>query len=207
MAKQAATATAQTKATATAEANPYGGTLALSDTLQGNQWNEISDNSGGCAFIGGAYHVSENVSGLVRSCGSNQVDFKDFAFQVSVMIVKGDGGGINFRWDLAKGTGYEFAYGQDGTYVVRRYDNSTGAQAVVYYTPSAAINKGLGNANTLVVVVKGSKMSFYANGQLLTGASDSTYSHGGIGFIANDGSATGGHPTDVAYSNAKVWTL
>ena len=35
---------------------------------------------------------------------------------------------------------------------------------------------------------------------------DSTYSHGGIALVANPYS-TGGHLTEVAYSNVKVWKL
>ncbi len=202
-------ATAYATTTATAEANPYGGTLVLSDPLsdnsKGNQWDETSDNSGSsCAFIGGAYHVSETESGFVNDCGSEKLDFEDFAFQVKMKFVKGYGGGISFRMDSTKVKNYEFSISQNNIYIVKRYDDRTGyARALVGYASSIAINKGLGSTNTLAVVVKGSNMSFYVNNQLLANASDSTYSHGGIGFFANNA----GTPTEVAFSNAKVWTL
>jgi len=46
----------------------------------------------------------------------------------------------------------------------------------------------------------------YVNHQLIDKVTDSTYTSGRIGFDA-DTLATNGHPTEVVFSNAKVWTL
>ncbi len=56
------------------------------------------------------------------------------------------------------------------------------------------------------VVVEGPKTSVYVNHQQVTSVSDSTYSHRKIGVEANP-FVTGGHQTEVTYSNVKVWTL
>jgi hypothetical protein len=47
-------------------------------------------------------------------------------------------------------------------------------------------------------------MTVYLNHQQLINVSDSTYSHGRFGLMANT-YVNGGSPTEVAYSNLKVW--
>ncbi len=71
---------------------------------------------------------------------------------------------------------------------------------------SLAINQRLNESNLVAVVAQGTNIRVYVNHQLLASVSDSTYSHGQIGVEA-DPSGSNGHPTEVVYTNAKVWTL
>jgi len=57
--------------------------------------------------------------------------------------------------------------------------------------------------NLIAVVAKGNSITLYVNGQNIGSVSDSTYSQGEIGVAADDVS----NPTEVVFSNAKVWTF
>ena len=76
------------------------GTPVLSDPLRdnnnGNLWSEGSDNISGCTFTGGAYLVSESTNGSTENCRGGP-NFSNFAYQVQMRIIKGDGGGVSFR--------------------------------------------------------------------------------------------------------------
>jgi hypothetical protein len=118
-------------------------------------------------------------------------------------IVKGDAGGISFRFDTdyTKGNFYVFSIRQDGQYALDLYKN------YVPVTPlrsgsSSAINTGLSQSNLLAVVATGSTMDLYVNHQRIDGVSDSNYSQGEIGVFAID--LTG--PTEVVFRDAKVWS-
>jgi hypothetical protein len=56
------------------------------------------------------------------------------------------------------------------------------------------------------VVAKGNSFTLYVNHQPIDTITDSTYSHGHIGLIAIV-YGKGGQPTEVEFSNVKVWTL
>jgi transcriptional regulator with XRE-family HTH domain len=69
---------------------------------------------------------------------------------------------------------------------------------------SLAIHTGLGKPNTIAVEASGSRMIFYVNWQQIDQEQDSNPTSGGIGLIADPHYHS---PTDVAFSNARVWTL
>ena len=185
---------------------PYG-TLALDDPLSDNshgyEWNEgPGDSFGTCAFTGGAYHVN-----VLQRPGKGCVastNFSDFAYQVQMTIVKGDGGDILFR-DDAKGNGYYFFIGQDGTYGFGIYNNCNGNNcklSALRNGSSPAINTGLIQTNLVAVIAKGSTIDLYVNHQKIDSVSDSSYSQGQIGVAASDVNS----PTEVVFRDAKVWT-
>ncbi len=68
---------------------------------------------------------------------------------------------------------------------------------------SPAIKQGLNQTNLIAVVAQGTNIALYINHQLLGNVTDSTYSHGPVGLFA----VVYTQPTEVAFSNAKVWTL
>jgi eukaryotic-like serine/threonine-protein kinase len=184
---------------------PYG-TLALDDPLsdnsQGHSWSEGGDASGTCDFTGGAYHVKAIQPNTGKGCVAN-TNFSDFAYQVQMTIVKGDAADIIFR-DDTKGNGYYFYINQDGQYEFGIY-NCTGNNCksnVLRNGPSPAINTGLNQTNLVAVVASGSTIDLYVNNQKIDSYSDSTYSQGQIGVVAYDVNS----PTEVMFSNAKVWT-
>ena len=216
LARANATATAGINAHATATAstiaanpNPYppgGGTLALLDPLSDNSrgfgWSENSTN---CAFTGGAYHVIAPNVHLFAYCAARATNFVNFAYEVQMKIIKGDVGGIIFRANSTNNNFYLFYVSQAGSYQLFLCPGNTCRQLVAS-TPSAAINKGPNATNLVAVVATGTSITLYVNKQQVTSVNDTTFSHGQIGVVASP-FATAGHPTEVVYSNARVWTL
>jgi len=204
-----ATATTQAAyATATATANPYGGTLALSDSLSDNshgyEWPVVNDQFGTCQFLGGAYHVSTTISSGGHWCDASP-DFSNFAFEVQMTILKGDTGGIIFRDDNALNTRYVFSVGQNGKCELSIAQGTPNTKILVQPVLSPAVHQGLGKTNTIAVVAQGNTITLHVNHQQIVSVTDSTSSHGLIGLVVSS-YAPGGYPTEVAYSNARVWT-
>jgi eukaryotic-like serine/threonine-protein kinase len=188
--------------------NPYPafGTLALDDPLSDNShgynWAMGVESARSCVFTGGAYHVNALQNYITPYCWASP-NFSNFVYQVQLMIVKGDGGGIIFRVDndYTKGDFYLFGIGQNGQYGLYIYKNYTSV-STLSSGPSTAINTGLNQSNLLTVVANGSNIDLYVNNHQIDGVSDSTYSQGHIGVFAGDLNG----PTEVVFSNAKVWT-
>ncbi len=201
--------------TSTPQQNPYPPytTLALDDPMSDNSygysWDEGSDSLGTCAFTAGAYHVNaiqpNKGKGCVAGSDSPPSTFSDFAYEVQMTIIKGDGGGILIR-DDKKGNGYYFFITQDGNYGFATYNNCPGNNCNVTLLRNtsnlSAIHTGLNQSNLVAVVAQGSTIELYVNNQGIDSVSDSNYSQGHIGVAASDMN----NPTEVVFSNTKVWT-
>jgi hypothetical protein len=91
---------------------------------------------------------------------------------------------------------------------VRKYVNGRYSDAQQLYGDyqSSAVHTGQGQQNKIAVVASGSGMTFYVNEQQIAQVQDSSYTSGGLALVAalNDNND---HATDVAYSNARLWTL
>ncbi len=184
------------------------GTPALSDPLSdnsnGNGWSEGTGSNYACVFAGGAYHASDSQKNNFLYCDAPSTDFRDFAYQVQMKIIKGDAGGVIFRANATNNTDYVFSVGQDGSYELFVCPpKATKCNSALLSGSSGAINQGLNQTNVVAVVVKGNTITLYVNQQKIDSVTDNTFSHGQIGVIAYD--ITG--PTEVVYNNAKVWTL
>jgi eukaryotic-like serine/threonine-protein kinase len=207
------TATAHVNATATATAaveDPYthSGTLTLADPLSDNGKGHGWDVNSNCAFIDGAYHVRAPNPSFSDYCIARSTDFSNLVFEAQMKIIKGDQGGIDFRvtsTTYPNDQYYDFYIGQDGSYELDINISSNSIKSLAQGT-SSAINQGLNQTNLVTVVAQGSLIKLYVNHQLITSVTDSTYTHGQIGFDA-DPFGNSGHPTEVAYSNVRVWTL
>ncbi len=127
-------------------------------------------------------------------------NFSDSAFQVQMTIVQGDAGGIGFRSDSTKGKGYLFVISQDGKYGLYVFTNAS--PFLIRSGSNTAINTGLNQSNIVAVVANGSTIDLYVNNQKIESVNDSTYSQGQIGVSAVELN----NPTEVVFSNAKVWT-
>ena len=211
----ATTATAQAQASATAQViaanpNPYTpglGKLALidplSDNSKGYKWDTGAQADGTCAFSGGSYHSSTPKTNFYYVCSAGVPDFSNFAFEVQAKILKGDCSGMVFRADTNTGKLYFFEVCQDGSYSLSRYLDFTGKNVKdLAGGSSAAITTGLNQTNTIAIVAQGSTLTIYVNKQKISSVNDSTFTHGQIGMFAD----ASNHPTEVAFSNAKVWT-
>lgn len=211
-----ATATANAYTTATAQASataairsanpnpypPYGGTLALydplSDNSQGNGWDE----GGNCTFTGSAYHDSESQIGYANQCIAQSTSFSNFVYEAQMMIISGDCGALIFRADGSNGKYYYFRICEDGTYDLIRYDGFNSTGHILQSDSSSAITTGLNQSNGIAVVAIGNNIDLYVNHQKIASVSDSTYSQGQIGVAADCSS----NPTEVVFSNVRVWT-
>jgi eukaryotic-like serine/threonine-protein kinase len=187
--------------------NPYPpfGTLVLNDPLsdnsQGYAWYSYSTNKdgGACQFTGGAYHVSQSNAQYINFCNASNTNFSNFAFEVQMRIIQGDCGGVIFRFQTPNnGTFYHFDVCQDGRYAL--YNSYT--ITLIQPHSSSAIHTGLNQSNLIAVVANGSTLDLYVNSQKIDSVSDSAHSQGQIGVAAT----VVNNPTEVVFSNAKVWT-
>ncbi len=210
-------ATTPVNATATfiaANPNPYPphrGKLVLYDPLSSNSnvsnWLVPSpDPYGACEFTGGAYHISQSRLNYYFFCNAQATDFSNFVYQVQMTIVKGDTGGIVFRIDNTSSKFYYFHISRDGSYGLDLYmDNLRKDRIPLKSGSSSAINPNLYQTNLIAVVAIDNNFDLYVNNTRIASVTDnnSTYSHGQIGVIAD----AVNNPTEVVFSNAKVWTL
>jgi eukaryotic-like serine/threonine-protein kinase len=208
------TATVQAaQATAIATANPEGiydrvtsGNPVLNDPLNSDnagQWPKYTSEDGSCSFSSGAYHVSTPRQNFANWCKSLSTNYSNFAYQVQMKVIEGDGGGIIFRV-VASLKGYEFYLDRDGTYTLTlRKGSHSGDVQTLRTKPSSLIKTGLNETNLITVVANGSAIYLYVNRQYLTSLSESSYSSGQIGMLAESDQS----PTEVAFNNAQVWNI
>jgi len=209
-----ATGTAQVQATTTALQSIYTQVTSSNPTLNdplsgqdGNNWDVVSTSGqGSCKFSGNAYHAGEQQSGTFYACFAETPTFSNLAFQVQMTILQGDYGGIIFRADSANSKYYYFRIGKDGAYDLTISTDTSFAHDRLLKSGNASsiIKTGLNQTNLVTVVAKGSDLYLFVNQQYLDKVSDSTYKSGQIGIFGGDFAST---TADVAFTNAKVWTI
>jgi hypothetical protein len=213
-ATSAARAQATINAQATVNAGPQAlyiqatsGNPVLNDPLRAQDqynWDVRLSGGEGCTFTGGSYHTLEPSSNTFYACFAGKTRFSNLTFQVQMTILKGDAGGILFRADSSKFKFYYFRISQDGSYQLYLSVDTTGNNDKILASgPTSAIKTGLNQPNLLTVVANGQKLYLYVNKQFITSISDSNYTSGEIGVIADNDT----HPTETAFSNAQVWNL
>ncbi len=181
--------------------SPFSGKLALNDPLSDNSkgygWQETSDPAGGsCQFKGNAYHV---VSQQYYVPCHETLQASNFTLEVDMQILRGNCGGLSLRDTTSTAHAYNFEVCQDGSYRLNRFDNFQN-ELVVASGFSGDIVRGLGQTNVVAVVANGSTFDLYVNHQKINTVNDSSYSQGlfGVAAFLN---------TEVAYTNARMWTL
>src|SRR6266700_146111 len=200
------TITTPANATTPALQNPYpsfSGTLVLNDPLnnnsQGDSWDE---GTGTCQFSARGYLITETHQTRFQYCTARTTDFSDFAYQVQMVITKGDYGGIIFRANATTGQYYYLRIGQDGSYYLLVYvDNQASHARILTSGLTPSIHMGLNQSNLVAVVARNSTIDLYVNKQYITTVNDHSYSHGQIAVVAEDE----GNLTLVLFSNARVW--
>ena len=194
-------------------ANPYthSGKLALNDPLKdnsnGNFWDEGYNSGGSCIFESGSYRISTNVNNSYHFCTSDS-NFSNFVYEVNMTILQGDEGSLVFDFNSSSDSFYYFGINIDGTYELNIYQNNSLAKQFTQGTLSnlsalSNINTGIGQQHLLAVVANNSTITVFVDHQPITSVKDSTLSQGQIGVAADDN----GNATEVAFSNARVWTL
>ncbi|GAC1350087.1 MAG: hypothetical protein NVSMB27_29280 [Ktedonobacteraceae bacterium] len=176
---------------------------SLSDNSGNNNWDETSGSvDGACVFTGGDYHALEARQGYFQPCLAEATNFRNFVYQVTMIIDSGRQGGIIFRANSTQGSFYFFRIGIDGTYALDLY-KSGNQEITLIHGFSSAITTGLTQTNQLAVIANAGNLYLYANQQFLTSVSDSSLSSGKIGVVALDLR----NPSEVEYSNAQVWNI
>ena len=118
-------------------------------------------------------------------------------------INQGDCGGLVIRGDDSTGKEYVFDVCNDGTYCFYKYKSNSGSDSITLTSGnSPAIEQGTGQSNTIAVVANGSNFDLYVNDQKIASASDSGYSQGDVGLVANAVS----NATIVTFQDARLWT-
>jgi DnaJ-like protein len=212
-AQASATSAAQVQATAQAYQSIYtqatSGTPVLNDSMSNPTLNPLWDitlgstANGACAFTGGSYHATIPKTGYFEPCYAESTNYSKFAFQIDMTITQGDFGGVLLRANATHSAYYLFRVGVDGSFDLYNYADAAGSQATQLLTGSSQAMKGLNQNNEITVVAQGAQMYFFLNRQYLGSTNDNTYTAGQIGVLAESAK----NPTDVAFSNAKVWTL
>ncbi|MFL5694563.1 MAG: protein kinase domain-containing protein [Ktedonobacteraceae bacterium] len=209
-----AQATAHAQATAFAQATarviaanpdpypPKTGKIALIDPLNGNSSDANWSTRAGCGFGGGGYHANESKSGIFNACFLAQPVYTNFTMQVDMTAIKGDCGGIVFRANSNDGKEYLFRVCQDNQhYYLYNCPGFNKSCQNLTSNLSLDINLGLNQNNTIAIVVNGSGIDLYINGNNVDSVTDTTYSSGNIGLVAS----TINNTTEIVYSNLKIW--
>ncbi len=172
------------------------------DNSNGYNWATARDTKGSCGFASGAYQVTA-VPNDGRICANDQPNFSNLVFEVQMMIVTGDAGGIILRRDRDSGDQYYFHISQGGTC---RFDIliKNAIAKILYFRTCPVVHTGLNQTNLIAVEAKSNMFSLYVNRQFITSVvdKDNSFSTGQIGFVAN----AQDDPTKVLFNNAKVWT-
>ena len=210
-----ATATARASATVGAQkllANPYppyGGTVALDDSLRDNskgyRWEVGSDDDGICQFSNAAYAVDTAKTAYVQYCKAvkSPGHFTSFAYQAQMSILKGDRGGLTFLVNDAQKTFYYFGIGQDGSYILDSF-NGENATILLKGDASAFVHTGLNVSNLVAVVLTGSNVDLYVNMHWIVRAGNIVASPDClIGLAAQDRT----NHTEVVFNDAMLWAL
>jgi hypothetical protein len=198
-----ATAAAQANATATAAVStyPFSANLKLDDPMTDNSkgigWR--TDNN--CKFASDGYHASEANANVYYNCTAMKTTYKDFTYQVTMNVIKGDVAGITFRGDDAGTKYYSFIFDQEGNYILFLYTQDGQKPQTLH--DGTASNFNAHQANDLGVVARGNQIKLYLNKQELTTVSDSTFSSGQVGTAVYNTSG----PVEAVFSNAKLWQL
>jgi len=175
-------------------------------------WFQRPGPNDSCTFTSQTYQVTSTGSNYYQPCIARARSFDNFAFQVQMKILSGDGGGLIFRSDRSAAHYYAFTFCssqgncggtdvKDGYYAL--YAIGYGLRLEPSHIKSPAINPQLGASNTLAVVALGSDIYLYANGQYLEYVHDTHLSGGTIGVTAYAQGST----TQVEFSHATVWQL
>jgi len=111
----------------------------------------------------------------------------DFCYQVVAQPVEGPEHlpyGLVFRYQDDQNF-YAFVVNSMGMYALYLRQNGE-YTPIIPFQPSPAIYQGA-SANLLQVIVRGTSIELYANGQLLAAVEDETFTRGKIGLYAGPG--------------------
>ncbi len=116
----------------------------------------------------------------------------------------GASAGLILYSDSSNADFYYFLLGEDASYNFGVVQSSQFQQVLRSGLNNSVIRHEPGQTNQLAVVANDANFDLYVNGQHIDSVSDGTFTSGGIGVMAYD---TTGNGVEVAFNNAKVWTM
>ena len=153
------------------------------------------------SYSAGGATLSADHLELISQCAAAYTDLNNFAVQVKMTIVHGDEGGLIFRYDSNTAHSGIFSLDTGGAFSMMITSNPFNT---LLHHPDAAIKAGLGQSNILTVIVEGQTVLLYVNDHYLGQVTNANIPrNGGIGLMAYDVA----DPTDVLFSNLRVWKL
>lgn len=182
----------------------YREVTAQSPVLDVSFMDESAENwtsNRGCVFKEDGYHVREYTRTLTQECLTHRSYQGDFAFQVEMAILDGNGGGLIIHSIDARYS-YHFAIDRDGSYSLTIGSMPASGDDVAS-TESSAIGTGVQQKNILTVISRRERLSFYINGTYVDQIRDYRPLSGDIGMFATryqDGPAV-----ELLCRNAKMW--
>ncbi|HKG59533.1 MAG TPA: hypothetical protein VKB05_07125 [Pyrinomonadaceae bacterium] len=168
---------------------------SLVDDFSQEKWRIGSSDYGRFSYDGGEYHMSGKAGMyVVVYAPSDEYSTENATVKVTARSVNGDvpasGFGLMVHCAVSKTKQLEdyalLIYPSDQpAYEIIKHKNGT-PSSVVTKTESSAIRSGSA-PNLLEVRIRGTELSFYANGQFLTKINDTeNYKHGRTGFYTSD---------------------
>lgn len=153
----------------------------------------------GCNFTHGAYQDVISIQATLQSCFYQSAILRNFAFQVQMTLLQGDGGGIIFRGTATTNviSAYYFSFA-GYSYSLFEYQNGH-----PHILTNGYLLANQHQSHLLTVIAKGSNFYLYVDSQYLDSVSDNTLSSGAVGVFAEDSL----DPTAVSFNNAQIWQL
>lgn len=169
-------------------------TLSQQDS---NGWYVDSE----CSFSSGHYSVQAPLLNAYGYCMGPSTSYTNFIYQAQVTLTADGCAGIIFRAVLP--AFYYACVTENGTYKIY-YSAQNGSSGTLLASGSTqALVTGLNQPNRVAVLVQGSKLALYLNGQYVSSMTDSRSGQGQIGMIVLPGLLTGA----ANFNNAEVWVL
>lgn len=165
-------------------------TVVVQDTLATNTlgWPKTDH----CFFQDGSFHIKDN-----RYCYAGK-SYTDARVTVQATQLSGPTDspyGIVFRVS-SLGNFYGYEVNADGSWFVWKCVKSD-CTKIVPVTQTTKLQSGVGQVNTLSVLMQGSHFEFFINGDKVGTADDDTFTSGNVGLEAGKG-------IEVAFSNLSI---
>ncbi|GCE13941.1 hypothetical protein [Tengunoibacter tsumagoiensis] len=173
----------------------------INDQAKSN-WEIVNESDKSCLFQGKEFHIQINNTNHFYYCANSDIKpMGDFALQVQMKIVSGDGEGLIFRVNNSTNEYYWLSLTQDGFY---EFDNvGKSAMTLLQSGPVPQFHTGLGQTNQLTLITQGPEISIYVNQTYVTSIHDTAYIYGDIALMANKYTQN----TDVIFSNLQIWAF
>jgi len=144
-------------------------------------------------------------------CFAQDSDYNNFIYEVKMIVLDGECGGILLRADSTFLMGYLFTVCPNetgsGFYKFERYDKEKNDPAILRARfPSTRIRVGTGVENTLAVQAEGNNFVLYINQRVVDHVHDNS-SDASTGHQIGVGASGSARSTDVQFNDLHVWVL